>query len=106
MTVQAANVLTNTSVTFSWSGWHNVYQSASKADFDSCVRTGGTLLTAAGLDGTYTTTLVDPGTYYYICEVPGHCGAGQKIAITVVGSLPSPSLPPLPPPPPTPHCGG
>ena len=29
-------------------------------------------------------TFSEEGTFYYICEVVGHCSAGQKIAVTVV----------------------
>ena len=83
------------SVTFSWQYEHNVYESANEADYNGCSTTGGTML---GTTSPYQHTFTADGTFYFICEVNGHCNAGQKIRITVV----PPALPPPPPPPPSP----
>jgi len=80
---QAITVMQGAHVGFTWIGNHDVYKSASKADFDSCKKTGGTIAAPAANAGTWKAALSTVGTHYYICSVGGHCGAGQKIAITV-----------------------
>jgi len=81
-------------VHLSWTGYHNVYRSASEADYRSCAKTGGTELAPMTTGGSYSIVHSSPGVYYYICTVGSHCVYGQKIAITVVGVASSPSSPP------------
>ncbi|KQJ90590.1 blue copper protein [Brachypodium distachyon] len=35
--------------------------------------------------GSTTVTLSTPGTHYYICNIPGHCASGMKLAVNVGG---------------------
>ncbi|XP_049931269.1 cucumber peeling cupredoxin-like [Nymphaea colorata] len=37
-----------------------------------------------------TVTLNDTGAHYYLCDVTGHCSAGQKVSINVVSAAASP----------------
>ncbi|KAF9605881.1 hypothetical protein IFM89_020291 [Coptis chinensis] len=50
--------------------------------------------------GPVTVTLTTQGLQYYFCSVQGHCAAGQKLSINVVGATVSPPTrtPTLPPP--------
>ena len=89
---QTLSVAVGDTVTFSWSFSHNVYLSASQADYNSCATTGGTMLATTSVN-TYQHTFSSAGTFYFICEVSGHCSADQKIAITAT----APSPPPAPP---------
>jgi len=70
-------------VHFSWSGTHAVYQSAGLSDYDACATSSGNTVAQSSRGGSWSNTFNAEGTYYYICPVGGHCGAGQKIAITV-----------------------
>ncbi|KAG1342323.1 putative Blue copper protein [Cocos nucifera] len=47
--------------------------------------------------GPATIELNSTGTRYYICTIPGHCGQGMKLEVTVGSSSGSPSTPPPPP---------
>jgi len=84
MNPQTLSVNVNDEGVFTWVGTHNVYQSATKADFDACSRVGGTMLATSAVN-THSITFTQAGTYYYICEIAGHCDAGQKLAVTVGG---------------------
>jgi hypothetical protein len=72
---------------------HNV-EEVTKAKYDSC--------SSASPIATFSTppvrvTLNKTGTHYYICGVPGHCSAGQKLTIKVGGgSSSSPATSPSP----------
>lgn len=79
---QAITVSLGEDITFSWVGTHNVAESASGADFANCVKENATELAPVSNGGSYTITMTEIGTRYFICEVGGHCSAGQKIAIT------------------------
>ncbi|CAO2841219.1 unnamed protein product [Amaranthus hypochondriacus] len=71
-------------------GAHTVAE-VSKANFDSC-GTGNTI-GAPKTTSPARVTLSKAGTQYFICTVTGHCGANQKIAVTVTGpsSAPTPA---------------
>ena len=93
MSPQTMSVNVGDTVVFTWGGNHNVWLT-SQSEFDQC--RGGSEI--AGTDvNTYRWSASSAGTFYFICEVGGHCDAGQKIAITVATA--SPPTPPLPPPP-------
>ena len=108
MDPQTMTVDVGGTVTFTWSAYHNVYQSAyhdvyqsaNEADYDACVKTGGTMRADATNTNSYQHTFTAPGTFYFICSVGGHCRDGQKIAVTVTAATtPSnspPAVPPLP----------
>ena len=68
------------SLHFMWGGTtvHNVYMMANKAAFDSCDFTGATNL---GAVSPIAYTLTELPTYF-ACQIPGHCAAGQKLAVT------------------------
>ena len=89
---QTLSVAVGDTVTFSWSFSHNVYLSASQADYNSCVTTGGTMLATTSVNS-YQHTFSSAGTFYFICEFVGHCLAGQKIAITAQWTIAPPSPP-------------
>ena len=69
---------------FKWSGYHNVFQFKDKTAFLKCDFTGAKDL--GDKSGVKFTTR-KAGTYYFGCEVYGHCQYGQKLMVTVSGSL-------------------
>ncbi|KAK9141728.1 hypothetical protein Syun_011128 [Stephania yunnanensis] len=91
---------------------HDVAE-VTKAAFDSC---SGTNPISIQRNGPATIRLNSTGNHYFICTFPGHCNAGQKLAITVGSNddAVSPSGSPSPPrttpgsalPPQTPGVGG
>lgn len=94
-----AAAMVGDTVTFTWSGNHNVYESASMSDYDGCVKTGG-IMQATTAVFTWSFTATTAGTRYFICEVGSHCnGALQKVAITISDGTPAspPSASPSPP---------
>ncbi|CAN6476280.1 unnamed protein product [Victoria cruziana] len=67
-------------------GAHTAVQ-VSETDYKACtftnpIETYGT--------GPATVTLNGPGAHYYLCSIPGHCAAGQKVTINVVSAASSP----------------
>ena len=68
------------SLHFMWGGdnAHNVHMMANKAAFDSCDFTGATNLGAVSPVEYKLTALPT----YFACQIPGHCAAGQKLAVT------------------------
>ena len=101
MSPQTMTATIGDTVTFSWVGYHDVYESASVADYDACDTTGGVLLAPGSSGGYHSEMFSHFGTFYFICTIGTHCMSGQKIAITVQAasaSSPPPELPlPLPP---------
>jgi len=77
---QSLTMTVSDTAEFVWTGGHNVFMSTNKAAYDSCSRTDGVTVASSS---PYTYTPSAPGVVYFICEVPGHCGASQKITITV-----------------------
>lgn len=53
-----------------------------KDDYFACA--GGNAL-SNDRSGSTNVTLKAPGTRYFICNIPGHCTIGMKIAVTVAG---------------------
>ncbi|XP_059436138.1 mavicyanin-like [Corylus avellana] len=83
---------------------NNVMQ-VSRKSFHACNSTDFVSVIISGNDSI---PITRPGHYYYICGVPGHCQAGQKVDIRVPkpSSSPAPSASPSswsPIPPPTEH---
>ncbi|OVA20895.1 Plastocyanin-like [Macleaya cordata] len=66
---------------FNYGGGHTVDE-VSASDYSSCA-VGNSLTTDSS--GATSITLKTPGTHYFICGVPGHCGNGMKLAVTVGG---------------------
>jgi hypothetical protein len=56
----------------------------SQSGYDAC--DGGNSVSNDD-SGATTVTLTTPGVHYFICDVPGHCAGGMKLAVTaaVVG---------------------
>ena len=80
-TARSKTAIVGDSLHFMWDetyGAHNVYKMADKAAFDSCDFAGATNLGAAS-PVEYTLTALPT---YFACEIAGHCGAGQKLAVT------------------------
>ncbi|XP_047974932.1 cucumber peeling cupredoxin-like [Salvia hispanica] len=76
---------------------HDVVQ-VPKASYDACSEDNaiGNIITT----GPANITLDNAGERYYICSIGGHCGAGQKLSITVVSSSTGGPSPPVTTPPP------
>ena len=89
MAPQTLSLSLGDTLVLTWSHLHDVYESASRADFDACVTTGGVRLATSAVNR-YQHTFTAPGTYHWICTVPGHCAGGQKLAITVADPSASP----------------
>ncbi|XP_074273997.1 early nodulin-like protein 8 [Silene latifolia] len=68
----------------------------SKSNYDACTSaaTLGPVMTTAPAN----ITLTKPGTHYFICTITGHCGANQKLTVTVAASTPAPVATPTPSP--------
>jgi len=79
---QAITVSLGEEVTFTWSGTHDVAESASFADFTNCVKANATERAPQSDGGSFTLNMSEVGTRYFICRVGDHCDRGQKIAIT------------------------
>ncbi|GJM98542.1 hypothetical protein PR202_ga15566 [Eleusine coracana subsp. coracana] len=62
-----------------------------KDDYFACA--GGNAL-SNDRSGSTNVTLTAPGTRYFICNIPGHCTIGMKIAVTVAGGGPPSTAPP------------
>lgn len=58
---------------------HSVTE-VSKSDYDSCSVTNSL---SDDESGNTVITLQTPGTHYFICNVPGHCASGMKLAVAV-----------------------
>ena len=60
--------------------------------YDSCDVTAEPLFEwgAPSVDNSASLSDLTPGTYYFICSVPGHCDAGMKLIVNV---LPDDGLP-------------
>ncbi|VAI23754.1 unnamed protein product [Triticum turgidum subsp. durum] len=74
-------------------GIHNVLE-VNKADYSSCTNSTPIATHTSGDDKV---TIKSPGHRFFICGVPGHCTAGQKLNVRVLktqkarSSAPSPS---------------
>ena len=79
-------VTSGSTVTFQWSGSHNVVEVSNNENFEMCNAAGGVEHAPPAPGGEYSVVLNTPGTHYYICSVPSHCALGQKIAITVLSA--------------------
>ncbi|KAG8477715.1 hypothetical protein CXB51_027703 [Gossypium anomalum] len=72
--------------------FHNVMQ-VTHDDFQSC---NGTSAIASYTSGSDSVTLKRPGHFYFLCGVPGHCQAGQKVDVLVKSSSKAPIASPRP----------
>ena len=85
---RAQTVALGTNVNFKWSGNHNVWLLPNKAAYDACDFSKGKELASTSVTE-YTYKASAAGTFYFVCEVAGHCShAQQKLALTVTPGWP------------------
>ncbi|KAK6236185.1 hypothetical protein QUC31_019943 [Theobroma cacao] len=77
------------------SGSHDVAR-VTRANFDACNSATPLLLLS---NGPANFTLNETGDHYFLCAFPGHCSAGQRLAINVSAAASSPAPQPSTPPP-------
>ena len=106
-----------TNVVFKWSGMHNVWLLPNKDAYDACDFSKGTELAPTSVND-YTYKASAAGTFYFGCQIIGHCAfAAHKLELTVTAAptpaptpaptttlapTPAPTPAPAPPPPPAP----
>ncbi|XVE98351.1 hypothetical protein REPUB_Repub03eG0098900 [Reevesia pubescens] len=73
-------------------GSHDV-ASVTRENYDACNASSPLLLLS---NSPANVTLNQTGPHYFLCAFPGHCGAGQKLAINVSAAASSPSPSPQP----------
>ena len=96
-TEQAQTVAVGTNVIFKWSDQHNVYVMPNKAAYDACDFSQATELASTSVNE-FTYKASGAGTFYFGCQVAGHCAyANQKLALTVTPPpTPAPTTTPAP----------
>ena len=91
-----------------WSSYHDVW-SHSPSDDPDCEK-ASVEEKASAMNSSWRAeagTLASPGTYYFSCQVGGHCNAGMKVKVTRktgsrdAATSPPPSSSSSPPPPPS-----
>ncbi|VAI18557.1 unnamed protein product [Triticum turgidum subsp. durum] len=65
---------------FNYTSKAHTVTEVNKSGYDAC--TGGNSLSNDD-SGATTIMLTTPGVHYFICDVPGHCAGGMKLAVTV-----------------------
>lgn len=78
--------------------FHDVLQ-VTKSDYDSCKSDSPLATYKSGND---IVSLSKTGSYYYLCGFPGHCAAGQKVAVVVFAATTPPHSAPSHAPSPSP----
>ena len=89
-------------LSFKYSEYHNVYLMPSQEAYWSCDFSSATELASDSYGGgegsfpnVYEAVVTAPGTLYFACQKPGHCGARQKISVKVKAEdSPAPRLAP------------
>lgn len=85
------NVNVGDSVTFVWTGNHNVH----KLSVDNCATTNTNLITSIS-NTAIPITASDAGrTFIFACGVGNHCESGQKVQVVVSASIPTPTAFPI-----------
>lgn len=104
-------VLQGETVTFSWEGFHSLHQVISfeiaeicffkymssqvdKETYEICdvVKDPLFMWGIPSVDTTVSITNLQPGTYYFLCSIAGHCSAGMKITVIVLPKDSQPTL--------------
>jgi hypothetical protein len=67
---------------FNYTSKAHTVTEVSQSGYSSC---SGSNALANDDSGATTVTLMTAGTHYYICNVPGHCAGGMKLAVTAAG---------------------
>lgn len=73
------------SVTFTWSGQHNVYEVNSYACPASFTGANAKQLAETASGGSVAVPVTSSGTRYFACGVGNHCSRGQLVAIIATG---------------------
>ena len=91
-------------LSFKYTTSHNVYLMPSPEAYESCDFSAATELASDSYGGgegsfpnVYEAVTTATGTLYFACQIPGHCGARQKIAVTVTAAPPDSPAPHLAP---------
>ena len=82
MDPQTMTVAAGSTVTFTWSSTHNVYEVPDATALDNCDWSSGTLVASSSVQTVDVAAPDTPKTRYFVCTVGSHCTMGQKIAIT------------------------
>jgi hypothetical protein len=67
---------------FNYPSEEHTVMEVGKNDYFACA--GGSAL-SNDRSGSTNITLAGPGTRYFICNIPGHCTVGMRLAVTVAG---------------------
>ena len=91
-------------LSFKYTEYHNVYLMPSPEAYESCDFSAATELASDSYGGgegdtpnKYEAVTTATGTLYFACQIPGHYGARQKIAVTVTAAPPDSPAPHLAP---------
>ena len=85
MTTDEQNIAvkSGTDVVFEWDYSHNVYIFTSETAYNNCDFSQASLLSSES--GFKFPTKSKSGVFYFGCDVYGHCNAGQKLRLQVIG---------------------
>ncbi|CAM0951781.1 unnamed protein product [Alopecurus aequalis] len=77
---------------FNYTSKAHTVTEVNESGFDAC---SGVNSLSSDDSGATTVTLATAGVHYFICNVPGHCASGMKLAVTaiVVGSTTGSTIP-------------
>jgi hypothetical protein len=67
---------------FNYPSEEHTVTEVSRTDYFACA--GGNAL-SNDRSGSTNITLTGPGTRYFLCNIPGHCTIGMRLAVTVAG---------------------
>jgi len=82
-TPNTINIVLGDSLRFQWSSFHDIFLMADKScNFQI---PGVQNLAPPSSNGDFIVTPSSPGTYNYACSIGGHCAAGMKIQVRVLG---------------------
>ena len=97
-------VVVGDKLSFKYTEYHNVYLMPSPEAYESCDFSAATELASDSYGGgegsfpnVYEAVTTATGTLYFACQIPGHYGARQKIAVTVTAAPPDSPAPHLAP---------
>jgi len=71
-------------VAFAWNdGMAHGLGSTTASKWASCSLSGLKVLSPVKTTGSKVVTFAKPGTFYYLCQAPGHCLSGHKMKVVV-----------------------
>ena len=83
---RAVSALPGGLIEFVWTGEHNVYKMPSEDAWNRCDFSNAQRLPDIMRKATFNIPLTATGVHYFACQISGHCGAGQKLALTLPGA--------------------